>query len=98
MKQINLELDKTISRIAGFEYGQSVYNKFVKSTVNSYEHSKDIELIIIFPNFIENIASSFVQGFFSQLVPLIGYEGIEKNIQIKTSSEWLTQSIYDNLY
>lgn len=98
MKKINLELEKTISRIAGFEYGQSIYNEQVKSIVDSYEYSKDIELTITFPDFIENIASSFVQGFFSQLIPLIGYDGIEKNIHIQTSSEWLTKSIYDNLY
>ena len=86
MTTINLEFPKSETRLAGFPYGENVYQSQAK------------ELTIIFPDQIEKVASSFVQGFFANIVMEIGYKGIEKNVIIKTKNENLTSSIRKNIY
>lgn len=93
MKEINLEFPTGLKGLSGFDYGDQIYQCQVK-----LKKSFDEKVKIIFPEQIEKVASSFVQGFFSELIKEIGYKKIEKNIVIKTRSEKLTDSIYKNLY
>lgn len=93
MNKIELRFDKAQTCLAGFPYGKDVYKQQVEGKINI-----DDNVEIIFPDQIEMVASSFVQGFFSVLVKQIGYLGIEKNIEIKSSSDNLTQSMWENLY
>ncbi|MBR5485516.1 MAG: DUF4325 domain-containing protein [Oscillospiraceae bacterium] len=93
MKEIKLNFPKDINRLAGFPYGKKIYVEQVEHLIS------DKELItIVFPEHIEKAASSFVQGFFSTLVSTIGYEGIEKNIVIKSGTDELSNSIRRNIY
>ncbi|MGX7202407.1 hypothetical protein BCR22_07455 [Enterococcus plantarum] len=94
MKIVKLKFDNTISGLAGFPYGQKIYEDQVKGVYTN--HSEKIE--IEFPNNIQKVASSFVQGFFSELVLEVGYEGIEKNVEIKSSSDELSKAIKKRLY
>lgn len=91
--EINLKFDKSTTRLAGFPYGLAVFNEQVKNRISFNE-----EVTIIFPEQIEKVASSFVQGFFSIIVEEIGYKGIEEKINIKTCSDVLTDSIRKNIY
>lgn len=93
MNKIELSFDKAQTCLAGFPYGEDVYKQQVEGKINI-----DDNVEIVFPDQIEMVASSFVQGFFSVLVKQIGYLGIEKNIDIKSSSDELTQSMWENLY
>lgn len=90
---IKLDFPKSETRLAGFPYGEAVFNEQVKDII-LYEDTVEIN----FPNQIEKVASSFVQGFFSAIVSEIGYKGIENKIKISSSSEALTASIYKNIY
>lgn len=65
MKIIDIKLNKTLTRIAGNEYGQKVYNEQVKPKVDL--DSLEEKYVIIFPNNIEAVANSFVQGFIKAL-------------------------------
>lgn len=91
--KITLNFKGDITGLAGYQYGENVYNEQVKGIINF-----DEEIIIEFPTNIERIASSFVQGFFSDIVSEIGFEGVEKNVIIITKNPKLTKSVYDNLY
>lgn len=91
--KITLKFKGDITGLAGYQYGEKVYNEQVKDNINLNE-----EIFIEFPDNIERIASSFVQGFFSDIVSEIGLEGVEKNVKIITKKPKLTKSVYDNLY
>lgn len=89
---IKLEFDKTITRLAGFPYGEAVYNEQVKGHVD-FSGPVTIE----FPEQIVKIASSFVQGFFKEIIYEVGVEGIGKSVQIVTPNLNLKQTIISNL-
>lgn len=93
MTTINLNFPKSETRLAGFPYGEEVYKTQAQNNISFEE-----QITIVFPDQIEKVASSFVQGFFANLVMNIGYKGIERNIIIKTKSEALTTSIRKNIY
>lgn len=89
---VNLVFDNTITRLAGFPYGVTIFEEQVKNQINLNKPCQ-----IVFPNNIKKIASSFVQGFFSEIVNEVGYARIEKNVTLVTSSEELTRDIWDKL-
>ena len=90
--QIELKFAKDVTSLAGYPYGEHTFNECVKDKINYGE-----EVTLIFPNHIERIASSFVQGFFSEIKCKIGIHGIEKYFKIMASSDRLIDSIFRNL-
>jgi len=97
MKDIRLVFEKSQTRLAGFPFGETVYKEQVKNEILETGDRKECYKII-FPIQIEKVASSFIQGFFSELINSIGYEEIEKKFIIETSSEKLTNRIKENIY
>lgn len=93
MTKINLTFPKSETGLAGFPYGETVYNEQARNII-----SFDGEIEIIFPNQIEKVASSFVQGFFAEIIAAIGYKGIEEKVKVVSKSEKLTESILKNIY
>lgn len=93
MTTINLIFPKSETGLAGFPYGESVYQNQVKGKI-----SYDGDITIVFPDQIQKVASSFVQGFFAEIVNAIGYKGIEKKVKIESKSDKLTASIRKNIY
>ncbi len=90
---VSLVFNKTITKLAGFPYGESVYETQIKDKVDLFQPCK-----IVFPSNIERVASSFVQGLFSEIVKAIGYQGVENNIEIETANKELTADIWDKLF
>ncbi len=90
---ITLNFEKSTTRLAGFPFGESVFNTQVKDLIN-YNNI----ITIIFPDHIKKVASSFIQGFFLYLIKNIGYSGFENQINIITSSDELTSYIKKNIY
>ena len=78
---IKLELDENATRLAGNPYGREIYRKQVKDKI-------DINNIntIEFPERIKKVASSFVQGFFTELLDTHGYYKMRNIIEIKLST------------
>lgn len=89
---ITLEFDKSVSRLAGFPYGERIYKEQVKDQV---DFTKPV--VIEFPSQIIKIGSSFVQGFFNEIVAKVGMEEIGGRVQIKAGSEEVRASIFNNL-
>lgn len=89
---IKLKFDPTVSRLAGFPFGEEVYKKQVCGQV---DFSKQV--VIEFPQQIIKVASSFVQGFFKGIVEQVGMEAVGKEVQIVTANPALIDSILDNL-
>lgn len=92
MNEVYLKFDKTLSGLAGYRFGEEVYNGQVKGAV---DFTKDFT--IIFPNEIERIASSFTQGFFKEIVAAIGVSGIERTVTIKSSVPDMKKRLIEDL-
>ncbi len=93
MKKIELKFEKSDTRLAGFPYGRAVYDQQVKNIIDY-----NSETTIVFPVQIEKVASSFVQGFFADIIKKIGYAGLERQIKIVAGTPELVNSIKKNIY
>ena len=89
---IKLVFNKTVTRLAGNEYGRLVYNEQVKDKI---DYSKTVT--IEFPEQIVSIASSFVQGFFAEIIMNVGILGIGKQIIVLAPSIDVENKIIKNL-
>lgn len=87
-----LKLDKMITKLAGNILGKKIFEEQVKDKI---DYKNDI--IIIIPDRIDTIASSFIQGFFEDFVSNIGIRGIEKNVEIKSSIPNIKELVIQNL-
>jgi len=95
MKVIELNFKNTIAGLAGFKYGQEVYEKHAEDILGNLENNDKI--IIRFPNNIQRIASSFIQGFFSVLIQKYGVTYIKEKINIKSIDERLEKQVMDKI-
>lgn len=92
--RIDLRFDNTITGLAGYQYGKKVFEEQVKKQID-YENEK---IILWFPDNIRRMASSFIQGFFEDIVKNIGLEGIEKRMEIISGKdEDLKKMVISNL-
>ena len=93
MTMINLEFKKDITKLAGNPLGRKVYDEQVKDIIHF-----DDKICIVFPKNIDRIASSFVQGFFKEIVDEIGIVGIFEKIEVVAESIPDVQSfVFENL-
>lgn len=91
--EIVLQFNKSITGLAGNPYGQSVYKSQVAPFFSANEKN-----VIVFPDYIEDVAISFIQGFFKFLVNDYGYEKLHDLIEIKAHDEFLVRKIWENVY
>lgn len=89
---IRLQFDKSLSCLAGNPYGKSVYDDQVKGKLDF-----KCKNIIEFPSYIDDIAISFIQGFFKNIVKEMGLGAFMDNVEIRVSSEDLRKKILDNV-
>lgn len=92
--RIELEFDdKSVSSIAGYKYGLSIYQEQVKSKIDF----KADKIIIVFPEYKNVIASSFIEGFFDEIIKNIGLVGIRNKIVIETPHQSIKDAINKSL-
>lgn len=89
---IRLRFEKSLEGLAGYDFGLETYNTQVDNAVNFEQ-----KVTIVFPDNIHRIASSFIQGFFEQIVQQIGVSGVETNIEIDSSRKDMKDIIIKNL-
>lgn len=87
-----LEFDKMITKLAGNPLGKQVFQQQLMGKVD-YESM----ITIRFPDRIDTIASSFIQGFFEEIVKNIGIRGIEDKVTIISSIPDIKNLIIQNL-
>ena len=77
-QRILLEIkDRSLTKLAGNIYGRKLFDEQVDGKINMNE-----PFVIVFPDQIEYLASSFIQGFFGKIYTEIGREGMEKNFDV----------------
>lgn len=70
---IKLSFPSDLTGLAGYRLGQQIFQDQVKDNI-----SYNDKITLVFPNNIKRIASSFIQGFFDDIIKNIGLLGIEK--------------------
>lgn len=80
--KIYLSFNKTMYGLAGYDYGRDVFRDQILPQI---DYSKHIE--IIFPDTIESVASSFIQGMFEEIVRNVGYSGVQDKFDFKGGRE-----------
>lgn len=86
-------IKNSLSRLIGFELGEYIYKE---NNLDRFELREKVE--IIFPDTIEKVSSSFVQGFFSGFIEKIGKSNAREQVIIKMKTEELTALFYKKLY
>ena len=89
---IKLKFDKTVTRLAGYPYGRHIYDTQVKDVID-FSQCVQIE----FPEQIVAIASSFVQGFFDEIIKKVGILGIGRQVIVMAPSIDVEDTIIKNL-
>ena len=90
--RIKLTFDKSLTCLADNPYGRTVYEEQVKGKID-YSQIAYIE----FPEQITRIASSFVQGFFEEIVKKVGILGVGKKVIVVAPGVDVEKTIYNNL-
>lgn len=89
---IALQFDKSVTRLAGNEFGKSIFAAQVKDKIDYSQKTQ-----IVFPEQIISIASSFVQGFFEEIVKNVGILGVGKDVVVIAPSIDVQNKIIKNL-
>lgn len=87
-----LSFDKSIPNLAGYDYGVETYEKQIKGKIDLNK-----EFQIVFPDYIEMVASSFVQGLFSDIVKNIGLASTQERLNIDAANADIAKSIKGKL-
>ena len=95
MKENNkfeLDFDKSLTKLSGFDLGKDMFDEQIKGKI-SYEN----EIEIVIPERVDLIGSSFIQGFFEDIVNNIGISGVEKWVTLKSAIPNIKEIVMDNL-
>lgn len=92
MKKINVKIPPTVKSLTYNPYGKEVYEKQVKEYIDLTDMNE-----IVFPDQVEKASSSFVQGFFADVIDTIGIDAISAHFTIVSPSEKLKACFREGL-
>lgn len=96
MREIELHFnDKSKPALSGDSKGEEAFKEQVAPFITEEDYKKGF--VIVFPQHIEMIGSSFMQGFSREMIKKIGYQGVVSKIVFKTQNESMSQELYDDL-
>lgn len=87
-----LQFDKSLTKLSGFDLGKDMFDEQIKGKI-----AYDTEITFVIPERVDLVASSFIQGFFEEVVNKIGIDGVEKKVNIISSIPNAKEMIVDNL-
>ena len=91
-QKFELVFAKDLSKLAGNSFGRRTYEEQVK---NQIDFSK--KMIFVIPSGIDRVASSFVQGFFEEIVNEIGISGVDKQVFFESTIKNIKEFVLENL-
>lgn len=86
--EIKLKFDKTLNNLAGNRFGRLTYQNQIKEKIKD-----DCINYVIIPDEIEDVASSFVQGLYSEISEKYGRERAIELMVIKSVNKELLEKI-----
>lgn len=91
IQRIFIKVPKDLTKLAGNPFGRKVYAD-IKAQI---DFNNDI--VFVLPDSIDRVASSFIQGFFSELFLQLGYNGISEKIDFETTIQNFKDFVLENL-
>ena len=91
MKCIYLVFPEGKTRLVGYNYGKNIYNMQLKGEI-----SPDEITYIVFPEQIEKVSSSFLEGLFEDIFNQFGYKVAGDKVRVETKNESLKNSMLMN--
>lgn len=89
---VSLEVKKDLISLAGYDYGKEIFSTQIK---NKIDLTKDFNIVI--PANIKFVASSFVQGLFSEIINEIGLQATEEKAHIYSENKKIKQTFMSKL-
>lgn len=89
---IKIQVDKSLSNLAGNRFGRQVYNEQIRNKLK-----EDMTNTILIPNVIDDVASSFVQGIYSEISEKYGKEKARLLMVLKSENAEVMQKIDDSI-
>lgn len=88
MKKIELEFGGSITRIAGNPFGQQIYKEQIKNQM-------DLETVnkVIFPDYINGVSISFVQGLMHEIVEEKGKNYFKKHFELYSKNPVVNEKL-----
>lgn len=90
--KVSLDVKKDLISLAGYDYGKEIFSTQIK---NFIDFTKDFTIVI--PPNIKFVASSFVQGLFSEIVNDIGLKAVEERAHIYSENKKIKQTFMSKL-
>lgn len=93
MKKVLLKFDKDRTTVSGFKYGRQVFDEQVKPSRKNEEH-----ISVEFPDNIELVGMSFVQGFVNSIAEQYGgTKNVKKHLSIKSKRRKVLEKFMEAL-
>ncbi|MGF7010654.1 hypothetical protein M2146_001178 [Lachnospiraceae bacterium PF1-22] len=94
-KKFDIPSENGMKGLVGFEKGKQDYLQYVegKQTINDTD-----TLHIYFANDIVSIASSYAQGFVSELVDYYGYVKVREMLKVHAANQNIEESFIKNMF
>lgn len=92
MNSFVISVDKGIEALAGYRLGKEMFTDQLKGKI---DFSKPIHITI--PIQVKAVSSSWVQGFFEEILDNVGYINFNKVVKIDGDKK-IAKTIYQNLF
>lgn len=92
MARIELQFDKLITSLAGNRFGREIFSGQVRDKISENEKT-----YVILPDRVEDVASSFVQGFYSELCEKYGVERALDMMQFQSDNQFVLDKIAESM-
>ena len=93
MRKINLKVRSDFDVLSGRDLGTSVYNESGLDSI-----SVDEEVTLIFPDTVQSLSASFVQGLLANVFALKGKSKTKNDIHVETKNKELEHEFFNNFY
>lgn len=90
-KTIDLKLENTYSRITGNEYGNNIYRTQIKKYFDG-----NTKIIVKFPDFIQGVSISFIQGLIREPIYEYGKDKVMALLDFYSSDSFLNDRLEKN--
>lgn len=95
MKKVELKFPNDLTKLVGNSFGRKTYEKQVATQIVDNQLNEIIT--IEFPQRIDRVSSSFIQGFFDEPIKKFGIEGVKTKFDFISSIKDFKQFVIDNL-
>lgn len=92
MSRLELKFKSDLCKLIGNPFGRQTYDEQAKGKIDLSNST-----CIVLPDRIKRVGSSFIQGFFHDIVKQIGISGVEEKFEFESSISDFKQFVIKSL-